>query len=76
MRWEFRMIKNEHNEIQIHEVYYDDSGKISAWGEPSAPVGATPEGVGQDLSLMLKALEKPVLKVEHRHVGEVLVVCS
>jgi hypothetical protein len=49
-------------EWSIHEVYYDDKGKIDGWTEESVgPHGESLDDLRRDLALMRKALTLPVL---------------
>ncbi len=67
--WNYRVIKEEfpeHNEdsYQIHEVYYDDDGKIEGWTQsPVAPCGYTFEELREDIRYQLIAFRKPILKM-------------
>lgn len=65
MKWNHRVIKHV-NKIetyyQIHEVYYDDDGKVTAMTENAvAPFGETTDELEWELNRMLDALKKPVL---------------
>jgi hypothetical protein len=47
---------------QIHEVYYDDDGKMKGMTENAiAPFGETATELQKDLNWMLEAMAKPVL---------------
>lgn len=67
--WNYRTIKQTFRTeagvtetYRIHEVYYDDSGKIDGWSQgPIAPYGESIEELKADLSYLAAALEKPVL---------------
>ena len=67
MSWNYRVIKSypataENEWYSIHEVYYDDEGKITAWTEDAiAPESDTLEGLRDILGLMRSCLFKPVL---------------
>ena len=49
--------------LKIHEVYYDDDGKINGYGENSVSIYSEEglEGVKWQLEMMAKALDKPIL---------------
>ena len=61
--WNYRMIRTDDGDeffFQIYEVYYDKSGKPHSWSaEPISPGGDTPVTVGEDISLMFKAITLP-----------------
>lgn len=67
--WNYRVIKRTFRTeagvtetYRIHEVYYDDSGKIEGWAQDLvAPYGESIEELTADLSYLAAALEKPVL---------------
>ncbi len=66
--WNYRIIKKEfpeHNEntYQIHEVHYEDDGKIKGWTQnPISPFGATHGELREDIRYQLNAFRKPILK--------------
>jgi hypothetical protein len=46
----------------IHEVYYDENGKVETWTEnPIAPMGGTFGELKEDFEFYQTALEKSVL---------------
>lgn len=48
--------------FEIHEVFYDANGKPDGWTvDPVAPQGESVEELAQELRMMLKATEQPVL---------------
>ena len=49
--------------FQIHEVYYDDDGKINGYGENSVSIYSEEglKGVKWQLEMMAKSLDKPIL---------------
>lgn len=63
--WNYRVLKHTHlnNEwVGIHEVYYDDNGEPNACStDPTSPYGETEQELQNDLDLMKKAFEKPVM---------------
>jgi hypothetical protein len=69
MNWNFRVIEHAQPEgadcpiySAIHEVYYDDFGKIVGWiGEPAIPYGAGEATLQAELSLLAQALQRPAL---------------
>ena len=66
--WNYRIIKKEfpkhdENEYQIHEVHYDDNGKVKGWAKnPVSPFGSTLNELREDIRYQLNAFRKPVLK--------------
>lgn len=63
MTWNHRVIKDEHGQYMIHEVYYDKDGNIETWTENStSPCGdESLADLKEDIKIYVKALEKPVL---------------
>ncbi len=63
--WDYRFVRrvvDEEETVHIHEVYYDEAGRITMWSQESvAPQGEDPDGLVADLELMAEAAEKPVL---------------
>jgi hypothetical protein len=63
--WNHRVCKNtEQGEIfyNIHEVYYDDDGKVEGWTQNAvAPLGNDLDELRNELKWMLEALDKPIL---------------
>ena len=70
--WEYRVLEKVTNHPQIGEVvwheivevYYDDDGKLDATSDKTYPVGDTVEDLREDLELMLRATNKPVISHE------------
>lgn len=67
MSWNYRVMKHTDEKFgedyfQIHEVYYDETGKHHSYTEGAVTVGADDlAGVGNVLKMMAEALTKPVL---------------
>lgn len=66
MTWNYRVVRKftEQRETyyQIHEVYYNEDGKIMSMTENGiAPLGETTTELQLELTRMLDALKKPVL---------------
>lgn len=63
--WNHRVIVNREgseDHYQIHEVHYDDEGKIEAWTENAVRVGEdSKDELRMTLHRMLRALSKPIL---------------
>lgn len=64
--WNYRILVDiYYNEefFQIHEVYYDDEGKVNGYGENSVSIYTEEglDGVKWQLDMMNKALDKPIL---------------
>lgn len=62
--WNYRVmihpdVKGDEVYQAIHEVYYDDDGKVTGWTDSPISVGG--EDVAWVLDRMREALEKPVL---------------
>lgn len=72
MSWNYRVIHTEHEtptgketRYAIHEVYYDDGGKVTRWtAEPTWPQGETPEEFSDDLMMYKSAVMKSALAEE------------
>ncbi len=46
----------------IHEVYYDDSGKVEGYTDDAvSPFGETEEELRRDIERMMRAFQHPVL---------------
>lgn len=63
MSWNYRvMTLNRGESYEIHEVYYDTSGKPEMYTANAVkPYGENLEELRENLGWMMKALEKPVL---------------
>ena len=78
--WNHRVIHKYHEKqdshtYQIHEVYYDDNGKIEGWTESATePFGETPSELREDIRYFIKAFQKPILKSIVEGGEEILVV--
>lgn len=69
MSWNYRVIRKNNSgmiSFEIHEVYYDENGKPSAWSENAmAPYGEeTVSELLEDYKMMGAALSKPVFEVK------------
>ena len=66
--WNYRVMCHEYDgEISycIHEVYYDDDGKVTGWTQSaSALFGESVEELIRDAELMSKAIKLPILDFE------------
>ncbi|MCI0460317.1 MAG: hypothetical protein L0Z62_25470 [Gemmataceae bacterium] len=68
MTWNYRVIEHDAPESDlgnfgIHEVHYDEEGRVTTWTENAVAVAAeTVEALGEELDIMRQALAKPVLK--------------
>lgn len=67
MKWNYRVIAFMDKEgpyFRIHEVYYDENGKPTAYmRRPAGVESESPDGMIWVFEQMKKALEMPVLKV-------------
>lgn len=80
MHWNYRVVRKEYLHIDgsveeyfgIHEVYYEnyDNSKMSATETPIAPEGETISELKSTLTLMLEALEKPVLDYDKDFIND------
>ena len=67
MTWNYRVVRHVVASLgetyyQIHEVYYNEDGKIMSMTEKGiAPLGETTTELQLELTRMLDALKKPVL---------------
>ena len=70
MTWSYRVIRHltgvadDPEYYSIHEVYYDEYGKVRLWSDDFLAVGSTMEELSEDLAKMQKALVEPVLDEE------------
>jgi hypothetical protein len=49
-------------EVAVFELFYDETGQVDGFTEaPVSPAAESIEGLRQELELMLKCLEQPVL---------------
>jgi len=73
MSWNYRVIKKESGDYEIHEVYYKNKCnkknkckcKIEAIStNPMSAYGETPQELSDDLQAMAEAFERPVLKMK------------
>jgi hypothetical protein len=67
MTWNYRVFKTTEDGVEsfdIHEVYYDKSGKPRSFTEnPCRPYGHSVEELKADLIYMLEAVNLPVLTI-------------
>ena len=67
MTWNYRVIEHDRpgstdKSFGIHEVYYDDMGRVKTWTERAVGVTAySVEGLAEEMDIMREALAKPVL---------------
>lgn len=73
MTWNYRVIRKrhhfpgqpDHEELGIHEVYYDEDGNpASVTMDSMKPSGNTLEELAADLRYMVAALNKPILEYD------------
>jgi len=64
-RWNYRVIiKN--GTYAVHECFYNDKGyPVSISKDETWPIGESFAELKEDLKLMIKALERPILKYEY-----------
>lgn len=68
MSWNYRIIHLDlasptETWLEIREVYYDETGKVTGWtGKAAGVVGNDTDEITGVLDLMRGALDKPVLK--------------
>lgn len=70
MTWNHRVLRHvkESDDVWygIHEVFYNDKGEPDSCTEHlMKPMGASPEELKQELELMVKSIEKPILDYEY-----------
>ena len=59
--WNYRLFKEDENNLAIHEVYYH-KGEPSLYTEnPVAPFGESVDEIKEDLEKMLLSFNKPIL---------------
>lgn len=65
MTWNYRIIKHDIKKpayFAVHEVYYDDAGKITLWtSEPISLTGESNKDILADLKHLIKDTKEPVL---------------
>lgn len=67
MSWNYRVIErarrgSDDSSFGIHEVYYDEQNRVTAWSEnPIAVTAESAEDLAEEMDLMREALAKPVL---------------
>ncbi len=60
------LLEDEKYSYEIHEVYYDDNGKVSAYSEmPMSPYGSNLNNLQDMLQKMRDATLKPILEPHH-----------
>jgi hypothetical protein len=70
MTWNYRVVESK-GVFQIHEVYYNDKGEITAMSEdPIAPAGETVEELKNSLKYYRQAVKRPILKREEIEFGD------
>lgn len=58
-----REISESESEFGIHEVYYNEDGSVKGYTENSlTPVVDNPEGLKQEIEIMLKAFDQKILE--------------
>lgn len=63
MTWDYRVVEDK-GTFAIYEVYYNDTGKITAITEnPLGPQGETVKELEEDIEYFRRALEMPVLRM-------------
>ena len=61
--WNYRVLERA-GEFAIHEVFYDDDGKIAGWTEtPVFPRAESLEDLALELERYAQAVDKPVIAV-------------
>lgn len=61
MTWNYRIIRYKNGALGLHEVYYDDAGKVSGYTEESIVECGPDEsvvGLQNSLQMMLKDIER------------------
>lgn len=68
MSWHHRVMKKKGEDgeyYKIEEVYYNYDGSVMSWTEDlSCPFADTAEELKEELTMMLKAFDKPILDEE------------
>ena len=75
MSWNYRVMKHKLNESEsfygIHEVYYNRNGKPDGWSKDSiTPERESPQELKEDLEMMIKAFDKPVLNYDSKKIAK------
>lgn len=62
MTWNHRVMRYADGSLGIHEVFYNDDGNPVSWTEEAIGVaGDNLEELREELTHMLRALDKPIL---------------
>ncbi len=75
--WNYRIIKiigSGEPIYRIHEVYYDNNGKIEGWTkEPVLPYGENVDELREDIYYFLQAFRQPILELKEENGKEELI---
>ena len=62
--WNYRIV-NDNGFYTIREIYYNKNNRIEAISiNPMHPSGTNPISIKEDINLMLKAFDKPILTIQ------------
>jgi hypothetical protein len=62
--WNYRLIRQNENSVEIYEVHYDENDKPVAYAETGPIWGETVDEVSKVIDMMREAINKPVLESE------------
>ncbi len=69
MTWNYRIVQHrdelEETVFGIHEVHYDENGKITSFTEEAVIVGTDLLELSETLNKIGKAFDKPVLNIDN-----------
>lgn len=73
--WNYRVVKHKDmpdwtSDMAIHEAYYEDDGGIALTVDPIHVWGSTIDELRSVLNCMLLALNKPILDIDGKEIGE------
>ena len=63
MTWDHRIIKYEDGTIGIHEVYYDEDGKIILYSDARPVIGDDMDDLRVGFDYMERAFHAPILDI-------------
>lgn len=60
MTWNYRVMKYKNGEVGVHEVYYDDDGKVQNWTKQAIIVGEDLKDLLDTLKMIRNDITKQV----------------
>ena len=70
MTWDYRLIRNRHGGVSVHEVYYNENEQVKFWTEHAMAVSGENRKDCLSVYLMMhEAFKKPVLSLDRLEKG-------